>query len=268
MKTNQIFLPVFFAVCVGFISPTSIQAAEPVDSSTTETSFFARIQERIEYFLAFGVENKVQVLEKQAEKRLEQAQNNVTSGNSEKANTQLQDYLQTKERQNNLIDDMDHPENVMNQVEERTINQQHTMEQIKNVVDEDMKQEVVQVQEQVVNQVAKRVVDINGSEGLTEFFGQVEHVWAPGTGPGGEAGVVIVGGSMKFAPGTSAGGPAGSDIKTVEIKTGGTVNDPMPVQNGPNYAPGTSGNSPGNTIDSGVKTDNSGTNNTRIWIDP
>lgn len=47
-----------------------------------------------------------------------------------------------------------------------------------------------------------------------------------------------------------------------EIKTGSTVNDPVPVQDGPNYAPGTSGNSPGNTINSGGETADPGTNQT------
>jgi hypothetical protein len=93
------------------------------------------------------------------------------------------------------------------------------MEQIKTQVGDNLKQEVVQVQERVVNQVAERIIVVNGSEGQTEFFQKVEHVWAPGTGPGGgESGVVIEGGQMQFAPGTSAGGSSGADIKNVVIE--------------------------------------------------
>ena len=118
------------------------------------------------------------------------------------------------------------------------------MEEIKTKVDEDGKNNVVNIQEKVVNQIAQRIVEVNGPKGKTEFFNKVEHIWAPGTGPGGEAGttfapgttvtgnggVVVEGGLIQFAPGTSAGGtggtvyeggPAGSDIKTVEVKTGG-----------------------------------------------
>ena len=112
-------------------------------------------------------------------------------------------------------------------------------------------------------------MEVKGAEAKTEFFEKVEHVWAPGTGPGGgEAGVVYEGGGkLIFAPGTSAGSDnATSDIKTVEIKTGGTVNDPVPVQDGPNYAPGTSGNSPGNT--STGETASPGTDGSKTWIDP
>lgn len=172
----------------------------------------------------------------------------------------------------------------MGQVTERTVEQQKTMEEIKTNINEEGKQNVIQVQEQVANQVAKHVIDVNGPEGATEFLNDVAHVWAPGTEPpagssgeeagvvyagggkiiyatgtgpgGGEAGVVIEGGSIQFAPGTSAGGPATQDIKTIEVKTGGGTNDTVPTQDGPNYAPGTTGNNPGNTVESGKETVN------------
>lgn len=199
--------------------------------------------ERIEYFFAFRLERKVEVLEKQAENRLDKAQDFADGGNKEKVQNQLQSYLDKKEEQNNLLGKTD-GEMVLKNVEERTIEQQKTMEDIKTIVDDGMKQEIIQVQERVVNQVAQRVIDVNGKEGQTEFFNKVEHVWAPGTGPGGEAGVIYQGGAgQQFAPGTSAGGSggvvyeggakimfapgtssggsggnSGADIKTVEIK--------------------------------------------------
>ena len=122
------------------------------------------------------------------------------------------------------------------------------MEGIKGKIDIGEQGKVIQVQEQVVNQVAKRIIDINGTEGQTEFLNEVVRVWAPGTGPGGEAGVVIVGGEMRFATGTSMSGP-GADIKTVEIKTGGTVNEPVPVGGDMNIKTDTVLNVPVNTID-------------------
>ncbi len=74
-------------------------------------------------------------------------------------------------------------------------------------------------------------------------------MYAPGTGPGGQGGVVIEGGEMRFAPGTSAGGPSGSDIKTVEVKTGGIVNEPVPVGGDMNITTDTVLDGPVNTID-------------------
>ncbi|MFH1601937.1 MAG: hypothetical protein ABIB61_03210 [Candidatus Shapirobacteria bacterium] len=211
-----------------------------------------KIQEGIEYFFTFRNENKVAVLEKHAEKKLFKAQSYAEEGNNEKVQNLLQNYVQLKEKQANLLGKTDDGK-VIEAAENRTIEQQKTMEEIKAKINEDQKQNIIQAQEQVVNQMAQKIVEVSGVEGQAEFFDKVEHVWAPGTGPGeGEPGVIIEGGTMQFAPGTSSGGPAGSNIKTVEIKTGGGVNDPVPVQEGTNSAPGTRENSPRNTIDSGV----------------
>lgn len=259
--SKVIFLAIFFFFISMFVSKTSY-AFSLQETFTSENSVVTRIQEGIEYFFAFRVENKVAVLEKQAEKRLAIAQGYANEGNNERVKNLIQNYLQIKEKQNNLLGNTS-DKKVLNAVEERTVEQQKTMEEIKTKIGEGTKKEVVEAQEQVVNQVAEKIVEVKGTEGQTKFFQKVEHVWAPGTGPGGgESGVVYEGGGkLIFAPGTSAGsGNATSDIKTVEIKTGGTVkNDPLPVPDGPNYAPGTTGNSPGNTTGgSGTNTIDSG----------
>lgn len=228
----------FFSICV-FIPRTS-KAIDFQDVLTSENSIVVKIQEGIEYFFAFRVENKVMVLEKHAEKRLVRAEGYAEEGNNEKVQNVMQNYLQIKERQNNLLGKVNDGE-VLRAVEERTIEQQKIMEGIKTKINEDTKQEVIQVQEKVVNQVAERIVETNGSEGATEFFQKVEHVWAPGTGPGGESGVVIEGGTIQFAPGTSAGGSSGSDIQNVEVKSDGGAGNGAPVEDGnPSLAPGTS----------------------------
>ncbi|MDZ4209611.1 MAG: hypothetical protein U1C56_00360, partial [Candidatus Curtissbacteria bacterium] len=183
--------------------------------------------------------------------------------------------------------------------------QQKIMEEIKTKINEVGKQNVVKIQEQVVNKVAERIVVVNGKEGQTEFFNKVEHVWAPGTGPGGEVGtsfapgtsgtgnggvvveggliqfapgtydtgnggVIFEGGSgQQFAPGTSSGGSAGSDIKTVEIKTAGDYpNTEEPVGAGGNLNIDTSAGSPNNTIDPERVDSDTSSDGSRTWIDP
>jgi hypothetical protein len=201
-----LFLALFFFSFCLFVPQTS-KAVDLKEVLTSENSIITKIQEGVEYLFAFKTENKVQVLEKQAERRLIMAKGYADQGNNERVQNIMQSYLQIKEKQNDLLG-KDDTKDVLGDVEERTIEQQKTMEEIKTKIDDNGKQGVVEVQEKVVNQVAQRVIE-------------VKHVWAPGTGPGGEAGVVVVGGTMQFAPGTSAGGSAGSDIKTVEVKTGG-----------------------------------------------
>ena len=178
----------------------------------------------------------------------------------------VQSYLKIKEKQDNLLGKVNG--DVLGMVAERTVEQQKTMEEIKTKSgDEGLKREVVQVQEQVVNQVAERIVVVNGTEGQTEFFQKVEIVWAPGTGPGGEAGVVVVGDKLQFAPGTSAGGPATNDIKTMEVKTGGGENSLAPgTTAGDGDSSGGTGDSPGNTIDPGTVDENGSDGET--WLAP
>jgi len=206
MKKIRLLLVMMF-LFVGLIAPKNAQAFDIREVFTSGDSVIVKIRERVEYLFSFGVEKKVEVLEKQAERKLETAQNNVKNGDDSKVPNLLQNYLQIKNRQNDLLDDAD--EGVMEKVEDRTLGQQIVMEGMKGKIDEETKKEMIQVQEQVVNQVAQRVVEVNGKEGQTEFLNKVEHVWAPGTGPGGEAGVIVEGGTMRFAPGTSSGGESG-----------------------------------------------------------
>ena len=238
MKSKKFLLMlVFLFLSIGFVAPMVSQAVDSPKKSVSGYSIIVRIRERIEYFFAFSADKKIEVLEKQAENRLNTAQDYAEDGNNQQVQGLLQNYLQTKEKQNTLLDKVTDTKEILETVEERTIEQQKTMEQIKTKVDEGAKQQVIQVQEKVVNQVAKRVIDVNGSEGATEFLNKVEHVWAPGTGPGGEAGVVVVGGEMRFAQG----------ISTIDSDGGTTVED-----GNSDMAPGTiPGGSGGNTVESG-----------------
>jgi len=250
-----LFILLFFYVSL-FVPKTSY-AFNLQETFTSENSVTTRIQEGIEYFFAFKVENKVTVLEKQAEKRLTMAQSYAKEKNNERVKNLMQSYLQIKEKQNNLLGKTS-DKKVLNAVEERTVEQQKTMEEIKIKIGKGTKQEVVKAQEQVVNQVAEKIVEVKGTEGKAEFFQKVEHVWAPGTGPGGgEAGVVIEGGTMQFAPGTSAGGPSGADIKTVEIKTGGGDGGTNTVEGGNKE-----------TVSGDDQKPDPGTDGTKTWIDP
>jgi len=290
MDIKKLLLFVLFFSLLVFFAPKTSQAVDLQKVLTSEDSIVVKIQERIEYFFAFRVEKKVTVLEKHADKRLVLAQDYAEEGNNEKVQNMLKNYQQIKEKQNNLLGKINDGE-VLGMVAEQTIEQQKTMEKIKTKIDEGTKQQVVQVQEHVVNQVARRVIDVNGKEGATEFLNGVAHVWAPGTGPGGEAGVVyagggklifapgtgpggqsgvmIEGGEMKFAPGTSGGGPSGVDIKNVEVKTGGgSGSGGTTVEGGgQNMAPGTT--SGGNTVESGGQNMAPGTTSGGdTWIAP
>jgi len=268
MSFKRILLLFIFVFTVTLFIPKTSKALDLGETLTSENSVFVKIQEGIVYFFSFGTDNKVSVLEKRAEKRLTMAQTYADQGNEDRVQDLMQNYLQIKEKQNILLGKTDNGE-VLGAVAERTIEQQKTMEEIKNKIDVNGQQNVMQVQEKVVNQVAERIVVQNGTEGQTEFFNKVGHVWAPGTEPkdgkSSVSGVVIDGGTMQFAPGTSGGGgPTTNDIKTREVKTGGAPNN-VPV-NG-DVVPSTTGDTPVNTVVPGG-VDTSGMEGTTNVIDP
>jgi len=230
MSIKKILLIILFCFSFSLFVPKTTHAVDLKEFTSSENSIVLKIQEGIQYLFAFKVDQKVQVLEKHAEKRLVMAQDYADKGNQERTQNLVQNYLQIKERQNDLLEKTIDGD-ILGMVEDRTIEQQKTMEEIKTKIDDNGKQNVVSVQEKVVNQVAQRIIEVNGKEGQTEFFNKVEHVWAPGTGPGGEAGVTIEGGKTQYAPGTSGGGKGGVVVE------GGTIQ----------FAPGTSAGGSGGT---------------------
>ena len=116
-----------FFFSISFFVPKASYAFSLQEMFTSENSVITKIQERIEYFFAFKVENKVAVLEKQAEKRLVMAQGYAKEGNNERVKSLMQSYLQIKEQQNDLLEKTSNKK-VLDTVEERTVEQQKTME--------------------------------------------------------------------------------------------------------------------------------------------
>lgn len=102
MNIKNVFLVIFFFSLSLFV-PRVSQALDLQQVFTSEDSIVVKVQEGIEYFFAFRIENKVTVLEKHAEKRLVMAQGYAEEGNNEKIENSLQNYLQIKERQINLL---------------------------------------------------------------------------------------------------------------------------------------------------------------------
>ena len=220
MTKNKRFARIgLFLLLVLLLIPKQTKAVGFSDVVGVGNSFLLKIQETVQYVFAFRPEKKIEVLDNQADRRLERAIEYAEEGVEDKVENMISNYDEIKEKQAELLDEVEDGE-VVKQVAERVVEQQQTMEEIKNwVVDPSIKEQMIQVQEQVVNQVAKNIVEVNGPLGATEFVNKVAHVWAPGTGPGGEAGIVYEGGGkLIYAPGTGPGGQGGVVIEGGEMK--------------------------------------------------
>src|SRR3989304_6196434 len=92
-----------FALFVLMFSPQQAHATTLNNIFFSPDSFIVKIQERIEYFFAFNTEKKIAVLEKQAERRLTQAENLAKTKNVDKISSLIKSYETLKETQGNLI---------------------------------------------------------------------------------------------------------------------------------------------------------------------
>jgi len=86
---KRILVFVLFFFLVGLVFPKDSKALDLQEALTSENSIITKVTEGIEYFFAFRVGNKVQVLEKFADKRLTMAQEYADTGEENTCKNQL-----------------------------------------------------------------------------------------------------------------------------------------------------------------------------------
>src|SRR3989344_8529321 len=119
----------FSLVLFAFVfSPQPAHAATLNDLFTSPDSFLVKIQERIESFFAFRTEQKITVLERQAERRLTSAENLTKTKDVDKVPSLIKSYETLKEEQGNLIKAASIT--VPTEVKEQTVKQQARIEDI------------------------------------------------------------------------------------------------------------------------------------------
>ena len=119
MNLKTKFLLILILLVFSFSAPKTASAVDYKTILSSASNTITNIQEGIEYFFAFKVENKVQVLEKHADKRLTLAQSYANKKDDQKLQNVMQSYLQIKEKQNDLLKKTN-DEKVLNSVEKRT----------------------------------------------------------------------------------------------------------------------------------------------------
>jgi len=178
---------VIFTFFVIGSSPRQALASPPNSIFSSPDSPIMRIRERIEYFFAFNTQKKVIVLEKQAERRLTQAENLAKTKSVDQIPPLIKSYETLKERQGGLIRGAptidlagvkDMPENAKDVVE----NSQSTV--IKTMIDNIRADE--------------------NEEKVTEFTEGIKNVLDPGTN-------VILESAPEVAPGANDINPGNID---------------------------------------------------------
>lgn len=189
-----------FLVLVSFPKPA--HAAPLDDIFFSPDSFIVKIRERIEYFFAFRTEQKVIVLEKQAERRLKQAENLVKTKDVNQALSLIKSYETLKEKQGDLIESA--PTTDLTGVKEQTIQQQARIEDMKGYIPDAAKDIIEEGQRTVIKTMIDNLDDSGTKEDkdeVAEFTEEVKNVLDPG--------------SNIFAPGTNEVSPG-----TLEVTPG------------------------------------------------
>lgn len=198
---------IIFALFVIVSSPRPVHAAPLNDIFSSPDSFIVKIQERIEYFFAFSTKQKVIVLEKQAERRLTQAENLIKTKDVDQALSLIKSYETLKEKQGDLIKDT--PTTDLAGVKEQTVKQQARIENMKKDISEDKKEIIEESQKAVIKTMLDTIDASRTTEDeneAIEFAEEVKNVLDPGSN-------IFAPGTNEVAPGTLEVAPGIQDIK-------------------------------------------------------
>ena len=99
MNFKKFSLITLFLLTLVLLIPKTSLAADTTNVPTSQVSILVKIQEGIKYFFTFKTENKITVLEENAEKRLVWAKSYADTGNEGGVQSMVQSYLQIKEKQ-------------------------------------------------------------------------------------------------------------------------------------------------------------------------
>lgn len=198
------FLTFSFILFFIVFPPRQAHATFLDDIFSSQDSLIVRIQERIEYFFAFTTEQKVSVLEKQAERRLTQAENLVKTKDVDQIPSLIKSYETLKEKQGDLIGEA--PTAVLAEAKARTVKQQARIEDMKEDISDDEKEIIEESQRTVIQTMIDTIDDSSVTEdGANEFAEDIKNVLDPG--------------SNIFAPGTNDVAPGTLDVApgTLEV---------------------------------------------------
>jgi len=210
----------FSLVLFAFVfSPQPAHAATLNDLFTSPDSFLVKIQERIESFFAFRTEQKITVLEKQAERRLTRAEDLTKTKDNNQVLSLIKSYEALKETQGNLIKAAS--TTVPAHVKEHTVQQQARIEDIKKDLPEGTKEIIENSQRTIIKTVMDNLQDESGTTEIeneaAEFAEEVKNVLDPGSN-------IFAPGTNEVIPGTLEVAPSGSEVApgSLEVAPGGT----------------------------------------------
>jgi len=153
------------------------------------------------------MEQKIVVLEKQAERRLTQAENlaKTKDVDVDKVLSLIKSYETLKEKQGNLIKVAS--TTVPVEVKEQTVQQQARIEDMKEDMSDDAKEIIEDSQRTVIKTMMDNIEDSGvEKDEVTEFAEEIKNVIDPGSN-------IFAPGTLEVAPGSPEVAPGVKDVK-------------------------------------------------------
>lgn len=239
-------LALMFLVLV-LLSPclaTSAFAAEEVEKQILPTSPFylvIKIKEAVQQFLTFNTSSKAELLESFAGQRIKEMEYANFSDDNKALDTSLERYQTQKMQALGHVKGASDSK-VMDQIKERTVEQQGTMTKMQLEIEgsEGVQERIVEMQKDIAEETKRTVETVQGVDEAVEVDNATRYVWldpnadasgklptlpgeivedweyAPGTEGRDDGGRVV---EITYAPGTTAGGGGGETVK-IEWATG------------------------------------------------
>ena len=222
---------------------TPALAAEEIPKQLLPTSpfyFLVKIKESVQQFLTFNPASKAQLLEGFAEQRIREMEYAEFSDDDDALGASLDRYQAQKTQALGYVKGASDSK-AMNQIRERTIEQQRTMTKMQLEVEgsEGVQRHIVEVQREIAEETKRTVEIVQSVEEAVEIDNKIHYVWldpnadasgklpplpdeiikeweyAPGTEGRDDSGRVV---EITHAPGTKAGGGDGDGGGKVEIQ--------------------------------------------------
>ena len=200
-------------------TPSPIHAAPLSDLFTAPDSLIVKIQEKVEYFFAFSDQQKIAVLDKQAERRLAHAKSLVKTADVAKIPALLKEYETLKHKQSELIKVA--PATTLVNAEEETVKQQASIEDLKENLPEPMKQVVSESQITVIESMVDSIEEkeTNSEVAVTNFIKEIKEVINPTSVEVLESAREIAPGAFAVTPGTQEVAPGSSQTSPGSLET-------------------------------------------------
>ncbi len=234
MKKHLLAVLLTLTLLLSFlVTPTF--AAEEVPKQILPTSplyLLVKVKESVQQLLTFNQTAKTQLLENFAEQRIREMEYAKFSNDNDALDASLSRYQSQKTQALGYVKGASDAK-VVEQVKEKTLEQQQTMTKMQIEGSEGVQERIVEVQKEVAVETKKTVEVVQGVDKAVEVENKTRYIWldpnadasgnlpplpdeigkweyAPGTEGRDETGKVV---EITYAPGTTAGGDAGEKVQ-------------------------------------------------------